>query len=133
MKLKNVPGNRLYITRKDEGEGVLEARELGQEDFRDSGPTGIAKRLARAAKISPQPRPALVAQPRQQVQRQRPRRLYVPVDEYGAATRFEIIDRTTGLVMARCYGSAFHVAGEAVRLCKSQRVSDRDFILRQCS
>lgn len=121
----NVPGNRIYISRTDEGDGVFNARDhLGDKSFGDSKPLGIAKRLAAAAKIQmPKqkyaPEPARVSRPQ--------KRLYRPVDEAGAVTRFAILDRTTGLVLARCYGSAFHVACEGVKLCKSQGVPDSEF------
>ena len=124
----NVPGNRIYITRSLEGDGVMESRDLSSETFRDRKGLAIAERLAKAAHFRlrmPEPKSP---PPRQR--QKRPRRMYVPVNEDGATTQFEICDRTTAQALARCYGSPFYVAKEAILLCKSQGVSDKDFFLR---
>lgn len=128
MKFRpQVPASRIYVLRSDEGEGVWGHDRDMLSPHKDRPSTFILDQLRSDFNI---PKPEPVRPPK--VRRVRPRRLYVPVDEYGSAERWAIHDKTTGHILARVWGSHFHAWKEAIAMAKSQGATDRDVYVKRC-
>ncbi|RUU78237.1 hypothetical protein [Mesorhizobium sp. M7A.F.Ca.MR.362.00.0.0] len=113
-KMQRVFAKATVVERED---GFSQSHSMAEVEHRVWNK--MSKERVKTSTPLPEPRAQISRQHQAPIPRNA-RRLYSPQDQRGVETRFVIMDRQEGQVLARVKGSALHCEKEAEKLARSQ-------------